>query len=35
VLRERPTFEVGNHLHLSLTRGATHFFDEESGKRLG
>jgi multiple sugar transport system ATP-binding protein len=35
VLRERPTFEVGDHLHLSLTRGATHFFDEESGKRLG
>jgi multiple sugar transport system ATP-binding protein len=34
VLRDRPTFGVGNHLSILLGRGATHFFDEDSGKRL-
>lgn len=34
VLRDRPSFAVGDHLFLSLTRGATHFFDKEGGKRI-
>lgn len=34
VLRERPRFEVGSRQHLSLTRGAIHFFDEKSGIRI-
>jgi multiple sugar transport system ATP-binding protein len=34
VLRERPRFDVGSSQHLSLTRGAIHFFDDKSGVRI-
>ncbi|RYG99921.1 MAG: sn-glycerol-3-phosphate ABC transporter ATP-binding protein UgpC [Alphaproteobacteria bacterium] len=35
VLRDRPQFDVGSRQKLSLSRGAIHLFDEESGKRIG
>ena len=34
VLRDRPNLEIGSRQHLSLTRGAIHFFDEETGLRI-
>lgn len=34
VLRERPEFSIGDERALDLGRGATHFFDADSGKRL-
>ncbi|MEA3537193.1 sn-glycerol-3-phosphate ABC transporter ATP-binding protein UgpC [Rhizobium sp. CC-YZS058] len=35
VLRDRPTFDVGSRQSLSLSRGAVHLFDGETGERLG
>ncbi|EAR52133.1 ABC transporter, ATP-binding protein [Oceanicola granulosus HTCC2516] len=34
VLRERPTFDVGDEIAVTFDNGATHFFDEASGRRL-
>ena len=35
VLRERPWFEVGSSQKLSLSKGAIHVFDADSGQRIG
>ncbi len=35
VLRERPDFSIGSSQKMSLNRGKVHYFEKETGQRLG